>query len=73
MMAHDPLRQLLQASGFAFVRRQDMCAALESCGPLSDWPAFSASWDHLEIHPYLAGQGRYRRRRYAVFAIDAAP
>jgi len=71
-MAHDPLRQLLQLSGFAFVRRQDMCAALESCGPLSDWPAFSASWDHLEIDPYLAGHGRYRRRRYAVFAIDAS-
>jgi len=71
-MAHDPLRHLLQTSGFAFVRRQDMCAALESCGPLSDWPAFSASWDHLEIDPYLAGQGRYRRRRYAVFAIDAS-
>jgi hypothetical protein len=71
-MAHDPLRQLLQLSGFAFVRRQDMCAALESCGPLSDWPAFSASWDHLEIDPYLAGQGRYRRRRYAVFAVDAS-
>ena len=71
-MAHDALRQLLQASGFAFVRRQDMRAALESCGPLSDWPAFAASWDHLEIDPYLAGQGRYRRRRYAVFAVDAS-
>jgi len=71
-MAHDALRQLLQASGFAFVRRQDMRAALESCGPLSDWPAFAASWDHLEIDPYLAGHGRYRRRRYGVFAIDAS-
>jgi len=71
-MAHDGLRQLLQASGFAFVRRQDMRATLESCGPLSDWPAFAGSWDHLEIDPYLAGHGRYRRRRYGVFAIDAS-
>jgi hypothetical protein len=71
-MAADSLRQLLEASGFAFVRRDDMRAALESCGPLSDWPAFAASWDHLEIDPYLAGHGRYRRRRYAVFAIDAS-
>jgi hypothetical protein len=71
-MTHDALRQLLKASGFAFVRREDMRAELESCGPLSDWPAFAASWDHLEIDPYLAGHGRYRRRRYAVFAIDAS-
>ena len=71
-MAPDSLRQLLEASGFAFVRRDDMRAALESCGPLSDWPAFAASWDHLELDPYLAGHGRYRRRRYAVFAIDAS-
>lgn len=70
-MARDPLGQVLEATGFAFVRGKDMRAALESCGPLSDWPAFAASWDHLEIDPYLAGHGRYRRRRYAVFAIDA--
>ena len=41
------------------------------CGPLSDWPAFAASWDHLELDPYLAGHGRYRRRRFAVYAIGA--
>jgi len=70
-MAHDSLRELLQASGFAFVRRQDMRAVLESCGPLSDWPAFAASWDHLEVDSYLVGHGRYRRRRYAVSPIDA--
>jgi len=69
-MTRDPLAQSLEASGYAFVRARDMQAALESCGPLSDWPAFAASWDHLEIDPYLAGHGRYRRRRFAVFASD---
>jgi hypothetical protein len=70
-MARDPLCQLLEESGFAFARGRDMRAALESCGSLSDWPAFAASWDHLELDPYLAGHGRYRRRRFAVFAVDA--
>jgi len=70
-MARDRLGQLLEASGYAFVRGRDMRTALESCGPLSDWPAFAASWDRLDIDPYLAGHGRYRRRRFAVFVVDA--
>jgi hypothetical protein len=70
-MTRDPLTQSLEASGYAFVQAREMREALESCGPLSDWPAFAASWDHLEIDPYLAGHGRYRRRRFGVFAIDA--
>jgi hypothetical protein len=70
-MEPDPFAQLLAASGYAFVHAPVMREALESCGPLSDWPAFAASWDHLEIDPYLAGQGRYRRRRFGVYAIDA--
>jgi hypothetical protein len=47
-----------------------MRPALESCGPLSGWATFAASWNHLEIDPYLAEQGRYRRRRFAVYAIN---
>jgi len=70
-MTRDPIAQSLEASGYAFVRARDMREALESCGSLSDWPAFAASWDRLEIDPYLAEHGRYRRRRFAVFAIDA--
>jgi hypothetical protein len=69
-MASDPLAQQLAASGYAFVRALAIREALESCGPLSDWQAFAASWDHLEIDPYLAERGRYRRRRFAVYAID---
>jgi len=39
---------------------------------LSDWPAFAASWDGLELDQYLAERERDRRRRFGVYAIDAA-
>ncbi len=68
-MALEPLASLLSASGYAFVRAPAMRAALESDGSLSDWLTFATSWDRLEIDPYLAEQGRYRRRRFAVYAI----
>jgi hypothetical protein len=69
-MAPEPLAQSLAASGYAFAHASMMREALESCGPLSDWPAFAASWNHLELDPYLAEHRRYRRRRFAVYAID---
>jgi len=69
-MAPALLAQSLAASGYAFVRAVAMREALESCGPLSDESAFAESWHHLEIDPYLAERGRYRRRRFAVYAID---
>ena len=47
-----------------------MRAALESCGALSDWPAFASSWDDLDVDRYrTAGD---RRRRFGVFSVDAA-
>jgi hypothetical protein len=48
-----------------------MRALLTEAGPLSDWQAFEASWDALEVDRYMADGGRYRRRRHAVFgALD---
>jgi len=44
---------------------------LIGAGALSDWPAFAASWNHLELDRYMADGGRYRRRRHAVYAADA--
>jgi len=70
-MIRDRLAQSIEASGYAFVRFREMRATLEACGPMSDWPAFAASWNDLEVDPYLAERGRYRRRRFAVFAVDA--
>ena len=66
------LVQLLADSGYAFVHASTMRAALEASGPLSDWPAVAASWNDLELDQYLAEGQRYRRRRFAVYTIDAA-
>lgn len=45
-----------------------MRTLLETCGSLTDWPAFAASWEQLEPDLYLASVGLHRRRRHAVFS-----
>jgi hypothetical protein len=67
----EQLESVLKRDGFAFVAAEQMRALLESDEPLTDWPAFAASWDDLAIDDYLADHGRYRRRRHAVFSIPA--
>ena len=69
LASDETLRLVLQRNGFAFVEAASMHLLLERAGPLADWPAFAASWDDLAIDCYLADQGRYRRRRHAVFQI----
>jgi hypothetical protein len=64
----DPLRE----RGFAFAPGTAVQAALKGNGQLTDWAAFAESWNDLHVDPYMADHGRYRRRRHAVFAIDAA-
>jgi hypothetical protein len=54
----------LRDDGFAFVDGGDMRPLL---GELPDWDAFAASWNDLHVDPYL--EGRYRRRRHALFAV----
>jgi hypothetical protein len=66
-IAELPLRQDLARSGFAFVTAPKMRAMFEAAGPLDDWAAFAASWDHLATDTYMADGGRYRKRRHAVF------
>jgi hypothetical protein len=58
--------------GFAFVHGDVMRPMLEEHGALTDWAAFTASWDDLEVDRYMADGGRYRRRRHAVFTVTAA-
>ena len=65
------VEQSIAESGYAFVHAPAMCDALEAIGSLSDWPAFAASWNDLEVDQYLAERDRDRRRRFAVFAIGA--
>jgi hypothetical protein len=57
--------------GFAFVRGRAMREILAPFGGLSDWAGFAGSWDDLEIDPYMADGGRYRRRRHAVYSASA--
>jgi hypothetical protein len=57
----------LARQGFAFVPADRMRPIFETCGPLNDWAAFTASWNDLPWDEYLAQYGRFRRRRHAVF------
>ncbi|MBR0559345.1 2OG-Fe dioxygenase family protein [Neokomagataea anthophila] len=59
----------LKRTGFARVPHHIMRPALEGLG-LQDWDSFAESWNHLGIDRYMADAGRYRRRRYATFAVD---
>jgi hypothetical protein len=60
----------LRGEGYAFVQAPVMRQALEGEG-LSDWDAFARSWDDLGLDTYMADGGRYRKRRHAVFRVDA--
>ncbi len=65
------LATTLERDGFAFVAAAEMRPLLERRQRLDDWDAFAASWNDLAPDTYLAGHGRYRRRRYAVFSTGA--
>jgi hypothetical protein len=64
------IRNALARAGYAFVEASDMRTALGRFGTLADWPAFAESWNDLHLDTYMADGGRYRRRRYAVYAAD---
>jgi hypothetical protein len=64
------LRGSMGAVGFAFQPAVAMQTVLVQAG-LSDWDGFAAGWDDLGVDTYMADGGRYRRRRFAVFAADA--
>lgn len=64
----DALLSAMTESGFAFVEGAAMRGILEPFGPLQDWDSFAQSWEHLDLDPYMADGGRYRRRRHAVFS-----
>jgi hypothetical protein len=71
-IAIDDLRALLQREGFAFVDSSQMRALLERAGNVNDWASFAASWNDLALDTYLVDHGRFRRRRHAVFSVDAS-
>ena len=72
MTAIEALEQDIATRGFALLPADQMRALLEQAGSLADFDRFAASWDDLALDAYMADGGRYRRRRHAVFSIDAA-
>jgi hypothetical protein len=68
----DPLAiaQALQALGFARVP----AAQFKQWLATTDWQAwqmFADSWNDLGLDTYMADGGRYRRRRFAAYAVSA--
>ena len=59
--------QQIRENGYAFVHAGEMRALLGASGALPDWTLFAASWNDLRDDEYLAGRGRFRKRRYAVY------
>jgi hypothetical protein len=66
-----PLTDLIRTEGYTFVQGSEMRGSLEATGTLADWDAFATSWNDLGPDTYMADGGRYRKRRHAVFVIDA--
>lgn len=60
--------ETLARDGYVFVPAGQMRTLLNRVGPLSDWAHFAASWSDLKTDTYMADGGRYRRRRYAIYA-----
>ena len=65
-----PLKREIAEKGFAFVAGDRMRRLLETTGGLADWDGFAESWGGLAVDTYMGDGGRYRRRRFAVFAVD---
>jgi hypothetical protein len=62
--------QALASAGYAFVRAPTLRRVLTEAG-LRDWDGFAASWNELGQDQFMADGGRYRRRRFAAFAVSA--
>jgi hypothetical protein len=65
------LSAALGREGYAFVPAVGMRDLAARCGRLADWQQFAASWDDLLLDTHMADGGRYRKRRHAVFSVDA--
>ena len=70
-VSNSSLHAAIAREGFAFVHGRAMRDLLAPYGALSDWTAFTDSWNHLELDTHMADGGRYRRRRHAVYSAKA--
>lgn len=62
------IRTSIERAGYAFVEASDMRTAFARFGSLADWPEFAESWNDLEVDTYMGDGGRYRKRRFGVYA-----
>lgn len=72
MIQTTELTQHILRTGFALVPASECPVAVDAQS--AQWATFAATWNDLATDTYMADQGRYRRRRHAVFEIaDAMP
>jgi hypothetical protein len=64
------IAEAVRTAGFGFAPAARFRALLPSAA-LAEWPSFAATWEDLPIDTYMADGGRYRRRRFAAFAVSA--
>ena len=60
----------VRLAGFRFAPAEQFRALLTPTA-LAEWPSFAASWEDLGVDTYMADGGRYRRRRFAAFAVSS--
>ena len=60
----------IRSTGFSFAPA-NLIRAFLTPSALAEWPSFAASWDDLGLDTYMADGGRYRRRRFAAFAVTS--
>ena len=65
------LGRAIACAGFVFVDGNSLRPLLADEPDLAGWDGFAASWNDLQTDPYMGDGGRYRRRRHALFAVDA--
>lgn len=64
----EALDTAIAREGYAFITAPRFREILLRHGSLSDWDTFADSWGDLKLDPYLKDGGRYRERRFAVYA-----
>jgi hypothetical protein len=70
LQRHTAVLDALRADGYGWVQAQAFREWL-SPAALQHWPTFAASWNDLGLDTYMADGKRYRRRRFAAFAVSS--
>src|SRR5690349_7880264 len=61
----------IREQGFAWVPAVQLRQLLPNAfNDKASWDAFATSWNQLSLDTYMADGGRYRRRRFAAFAVS---